>query len=207
MLGDRTAPTPRDRDVDPVRALCHDMRQPLAAILVLAESAGGAERQRLDLIAEQARWLTRLVDDVLVDAAGDDLGSVDVTACARLVLAAAEPSADCTLTLASSSPVLANARPVALTRALSCLVDNAVRAAGPGGHVSLTVDLADRVLVTVRDDGPGLGRVPARSSLGLTITRALVAACDGTFELRPAPGGGALARVGLAPARTSAVAS
>lgn len=197
----------RERAVDPVRALCHDMRQPLAAILVLAESAGSCERRKLDLIADQARWLAQLVDDVLVEAAHDDVGEVDASACAARAVASASPSAACALTLEAPGPVAAVARPVALTRAISCLVDNAVRAAGPDGNVSVSVHAGDQVAVTVRDDGPGLGRVPARSSLGLSITRALVAACNGTFELRPAPGGGAIARIGLAPAHAAAVAS
>ena len=36
-----------------------------------------------------------------------------------------------------------------------------------------------------RDDGPGLGHVVARSSLGLSITRALVASFGGSLDLRP----------------------
>ena len=74
---------------------------------------------------------------------------------------------------------------MALTRALSCLVDNAVRAAGDRGTVSvdITVEMDGDVRVSVRDDGPGLGQVAARSSLGLSITRALVASFDGSLDL------------------------
>ena len=36
------------------------------------------------------------------------------------------------------------------------------------------------------DDGPGLGKVASRTSLGLTTTRAMVAACNGSFRLRSA---------------------
>ena len=82
MLVDSNSSVPPARVVDPIRGLCHDMRQPLAAILMLAETAGSDPQRRLDLIADQARWLASLVDDVLVDAAGDDAGQVDVTACA-----------------------------------------------------------------------------------------------------------------------------
>lgn len=207
MLDARHPSSTRGHDVDPIRALCHDMRQPLAAILVLAESTAGEGHQKLDLIADQARWLARLVDDVLVDAAADDVDDVDVTACASLAVAGASPSAASALNLESSKAACASARPVALTRAIACLVDNAVRAAGPDGTVTVTVHTGDRILVEVRDDGPGLGRVPARSSLGLSITRALVAACNGTFDLGAAPDGGTIARIGLTPARAPAVAS
>ena len=57
------------------------------------------------------------------------------------------------------------------------------------------------------DDGPGLGQVPARSSLGLSITRALVASFGGSLELRPAAVRGVIATIGLHAAPTRAVAS
>ena len=72
MLVDSNSSAPPSRAVDPIRGLCHDMRQPLAAILMLAETAGSDPQRRLELIADQAQWLARLVDDVLVDAAGDE---------------------------------------------------------------------------------------------------------------------------------------
>ncbi|WP_156388847.1 sensor histidine kinase [Nocardioides sp. Root151] len=199
-------------DVDPVRGLCHDMRQPLAAILALAspsprDTADGDLLRRLGLISDQTRWLARLVDEVLVDAADDEVAALDVAACASLVVAASAATSSCRVSVEGSSPRCL-ARPTALTRALSCVVDNAVRAAGPDGAVAVTVDReAERVIVTVRDDGPGLGWVPERTSLGLALTRALIAACNGTFDLRPHPDGGMVARIGLAHAASSPVAS
>ena len=209
MLVDSNSSGPPERDVDPVRALCHDMRQPLAAILMLAETAGSDPQRRLDLIADQAQWLSRLVDDVLVDAAGDDTDPVDVTACARTAVDAMRPSTRCRLVLHTTAEVTATARPVALTRAISCLVDNAVRAAGDHGTVTVdvTVDPGGDVTVSVRDDGPGLGHVAARSSLGLSITRALVAAFGGSLDLRPRDGRGVVATIRLRGAPTRAVAS
>jgi signal transduction histidine kinase len=209
MLVDANSSAPLPRTVDPIRALCHDMRQPLAAIVMLAETAGSDPQRRLELIADQAQWLARLVDDVLVDAAGDDTDLVDVWACATLAVEAARPSTGCRLVLDPAGGVTATARPVALTRAISCLVDNAVRAAGDRGTVTVDV-LADPdgdVTVSVRDDGPGLGQVVARSSLGLSITRALVASFDGSLDVRPRGGGGVVATIGLRGAPGRAVAS
>jgi signal transduction histidine kinase len=209
MLVDTNSSATPARDVDPIRGLCHDMRQPLAAILVLAETAGSDPQRRLDLIAEQAQWLARLVDDVLVDAASDDVDLVDVTACAAVAVDGLRPTAECRLVLRSTAGVAATARPVALTRAISCLVDNAVRAAGRNGTVA--VDVTGHpdgdVSVAVSDDGPGLGQVPARSSLGLSITRALVASFGGSLELRPAAVRGVVATIGLHAVPTHAVAS
>jgi len=65
----------------------------------------------------------------------------------------------------------------------------------------------DGVHVRVADNGPGLGRVPARTSLGLTTVRAMVAACHGSFELSGGASGGAVADIRLAESRLKAVAS
>ena len=95
-------------------------------------------------------------------------------------------------------PAMAIAAPVALSRAVSCVVDNAVRAAGPGGQVTVDVNAScNEVTILVIDDGPGLGKVATNNSLGLTITRALVSACGGAFELRAGSAGGAVARIVL----------
>ena len=209
MLVDSNSSASQARLVDPIRGLCHDMRQPLAAIMMLAETAGSDPQRRLDLIADQARWLSRLVDDVLVDAAGDDTDLVDVTACATVAVDALRPSTGCRLVLGTTTEVTASARPVALTRAISCLVDNAVRAAGDHGTVTVdvAVDPDGDVTVSVRDDGPGLGHVVARSSLGLSITRALVASFGGSLALRSRGEGGVVATIGLRGVPTRAVAS
>jgi signal transduction histidine kinase len=103
---------------------------------------------------------------------------------------------------------MAVAAPVALGRAVHCVLDNAVRAAGPGGHVTVEVSrTAYDVIIRVIDDGPGLGHVRSHNSLGLTITRALVCACGGEFELEPGTGGGMVARIALPGLRPMAMAS
>jgi signal transduction histidine kinase len=49
------------------------------------------------------------------------------------------------------------APPVALGRAVSCVLDNAVRAAGPGGQVTVEVTGTDsEITIKVIDDGPSL---------------------------------------------------
>jgi K+-sensing histidine kinase KdpD len=87
------------------------------------------------------------------------------------------------------------------------VLDNAVRAAGPGGHVTVEVSAtALEITIRVIDDGPGLGNVPTNNSLGLTITRALVSACGGGFELKPGTPGGAVARIVLPSHRSASLA-
>lgn len=190
-------------EIDTIRALCHDLRQPLAAIRLLAGSGQGDVGRKLEVISDQAHWLAQLVEAVLVDAATDGVGVVDAHAVAVLAVLRAEPTADCSLVVESEAdpPVAVWARPVALGRALGCVLDNAVRAAGSGGLVRVRLERSEgRVHIVVADNGPGLGKVSARTSLGLTTTRAMVAACNGTFELRSGPGGGAEADICLNPA-------
>lgn len=186
-------------EIDTVRALLHDLRQPLAAILLLAGTEGGDNARKLDLIAGQARWLADLVETVLVDASEDDLESTDVTTVVRRTVDRAQVTASCPIKIDVVGAPQAWARPVALGRALSCVLDNAVRAAGAEGHVTVAVHTDGAgVHVTVRDDGPGLGRIASVTSLGLTTTRAMVAACKGSFRLYTADEGGVIADICLA---------
>jgi len=152
----------------------------------------------LDGILEQAQWLTDMVEGVIGDAADDRPGSVDVVDLASRCVLRAQPTAHCEIGLMGTDRAMAVAAPVALSRAVSCVLDNAVRAAGPGGQVTVEVT-GDTSEITIRviDDGPGLGHVRSNNSLGLTITRALVSACGGGFELKPGAAGGVVARIVL----------
>jgi len=188
----------RPPSIDTVRALCHDLRQPLAAILLLAGSQSGDVRHRMDGILDQAQWLSDMVEGVIGGAADDPPVIVDVAALSYRCVQRAQPTARCRIAFFATDNASTTATPVALGRAITCVLDNAVRAAGPGGQV--TVDVTgtnDQITVRVVDDGPGLGKVPSNNSLGLTITRALVAACGGAFELRPGIQGGMVARIAL----------
>jgi signal transduction histidine kinase len=141
-------------------------------------------------------------------AATDEVTATNVAGLAESAVERAQATADCEVSLEVEDAVPAWARPVALSRALACVLDNAVRAAGPGGHVDVSVHTgSDGVHLTVSDDGPGLGRVTSRTSLGLTTTRAMVAACNGSFQLLAGDHGGAVAEIRLAQAGLRAVAS
>lgn len=194
--------------VDTVRALCHDLRQPLAAILLLAGADGGDVGRRLEGILDQAQWLADMVEGVIGGAADDRPGRVDVVDLASDCVLRAKHTADCEIGFISTDRAFAVAAPVALSRAISCVLDNAVRASGPGGYVTVDVTRTAReIIIRVIDDGPGLGFVPIHNSLGLTITRALVSACGGHFELKPGTDGGMVARIVLPGLRSTAVAS
>lgn len=195
-------------EIDTVRALLHDLRQPLAAILLLSGTDGGDVGRKMEGIAGQARWLADLVETVLSEAADDDVTTTDVTDLVTTAVARAQATTSCEILVEAEDAPEVWARPVALCRALACVLDNAVRAAGECGRVVVGIH-ADRgaVHLTVADNGPGLGHVAARTSLGLTTTRAMVAACSGSFELYAGPGGGAVADICLVQVALQSVAS
>jgi signal transduction histidine kinase len=196
--------------VKAVRALCHDLRQPLSAILMLAESGVGDPERRLATIRDEARWLASMIDDVLTDAPVDHPDVVDVLALVQGCVDRARPTAGCSLTVTGRPGAEAFVPPVVLGRAVGCILDNAVRAAGAGGHVSIDVHpQAGSIHVVIEDDGPGLGKVPAHTSMGLTITAALVTSSGGQFTLTPRSGAphGAVARIVLPGLGARAVAS
>jgi two-component system sensor histidine kinase MprB len=113
----------------------------------------------------------------------------------------------------SSEPTLIRGEPGRIQRAVSNLVDNALKWSPPGGTVELA--LRDGEL-SVRDHGPGfadedLPRVFERfyraraarslpgSGLGLAIVRQAAEAHGGSVEAANAPGGGALVRISFGP--------
>ena len=201
-------PVGAPKSVDTVRALCHDLRQPLAAILLLAGAEGGDVRRRFDGILDQAQWLADMVEGVIGGAAGDLPERVCVDDLVSACVSRAQHTAEARVRFIGTEPVMAVAAPVALSRATSCVLDNAVRAAGPDGHVTVDVTgTGHEVIIQVIDDGPGLGCVPIQNSLGLTITRALVSACGGGFELTPGTTGGVKAQIVLPEWTSGAAAS
>jgi signal transduction histidine kinase len=206
VVGPNDTLTWRGPDTDPVRSLLHDLREPLAAILLLSETSQGDVRERLSSIQEQATWLAALVTASLDGAAGDHPTDVDACTLAKETATRARMSTSTTIDVEVVGDGHVMARPIALARALGCLVDNAVRAAGPTGHVLIWVGSCDDGFhIRVLDDGPGLGRVAPRTSIGLATTRAMVAACRGRFKLAARPDGGATADIALQ-SRSDAVA-
>lgn len=201
-------PAVAPESLDTVRALCHDLRQPLAAIRLLAGAEGGDVRRRLAGILDQAQWLADMVEGVIGGAVDDQLGSVDVVDLVSRCVLRAQLTADCEIGFIGIDCAVAVAATVALSRAVSCVLDNAVRAAGPAGHVAVEVTgTAYEIIIRVIDDGPGFGHVITHNSLGLTITRALVCAFGGGFELKPGTAGGVVARIVMPGLESRAVAS
>ncbi len=194
---------------DTIRALLHDLRGPVAVILALTQGLGDQSDHRMKVIGAQANWMASLVEAALDEGGHDEFDIVDVSAVADLVGGLSALSTTCEFAVEAALEIRAWARPVALARALSCILDNAIRAAGPDGTVvvRVTEDLAaGSVDVSVIDNGPGPGRIASRTSLGLTTTRAMVAACDGAFRLYPGSSAGAVAEIRLQRAQSQLAA-
>ncbi|MDP2134825.1 MAG: ATP-binding protein, partial [Sulfuritalea sp.] len=109
-------------------------------------------------------------------------------------------------------------RPQALRRAVSNLIDNALRYAGSDAPVELALDpAAGEFCIEVRDTGPGIpaadvermkrpfARLEAARSnttgagLGLAIVDRIARFHNGRLDLLPRPGGGLIARLTLRP--------
>ena len=82
--------------------------------------------------------------------------------------------------------------PVLLRRAVSNVLDNAARAAGPAGTVRVEIQRCDdAVMLAVEDSGPGFGEIPSGAGLGLTAVARNVIKLGGRIEYSGGTRGGA----------------
>jgi signal transduction histidine kinase len=202
----------------------HELRTPLAILRAELELARGQVtvdarlRDSLDSALEECDRLTDLVTDLLQVARAeadrmDRSGLVDVAEIADALLPRFSFLArrrGVTLARRGDAAVRADGR--ALSRALSNLLDNAIRHARPGGHVDLEIAQSRTgVSLTVTDDGPGVDAAyvqraterfaqldPSRSEgggagLGLAMVASIAAAHEGTVQLTTPPSGNGLA--------------
>lgn len=206
--------------------VAHELRTPLA---ILRSQLEAVEDGVLDLppalvasLHEETLRLGRLVADLETLTTAEavsfslDRVPVDVADVVRSVVAGLGPRlADAGLTLdprLAPAPVCGD--PTRLAQVVTNLLTNAMKFVPAGGCVTVTTDVvADRVRLTVRDDGPGIpdGELPrvfdryfrgsgARangSGVGLAVVAALVQAHGGAVEAANACGGGAVLRVTL----------
>ena len=221
---DRLA-TARARQRSFVADAAHELRSPLASMqtqLEVGRRLGEDPAASADLHAEVLR-MAALVEDLLVlarldadDAPAVPLEPVDVAAwvdgvvgrydTARVPVAVVGGHAD---------GLVVRGRPEDLRRALSNLVDNAVRHARTQVEVTLRREGSD-VVVEVCDDGAGVpaaerervferftrlddarDRDAGGSGLGLAIVRELVVALGGDVQLTESARGGLCARLVL----------
>lgn len=196
-------------------AIGHDLRTPLTALRVRVETvADGPDRDRMIATIDDMR---KMLDDILSLArAGRDSEPpqrVDLAALADAALDDLEDTG-APVERAHMPRTIINAHPRAIRRALTNLVENAVKY---GGHaqVSLRVE-KDRAILAVADSGPGIpeerigemlnpftrmeqsrSRDTGGTGLGLAIVRAIASAEGGRLHLANRPGGGLLVELSL----------
>ncbi|MCV2219802.1 ATP-binding protein [Thauera sp. Sel9] len=198
-------------------AIGHDFRTPLASLRLQVELLDDeAVRQPMRRILDTMR---DMIDETLRFARDDSVREptreVDLSV---LVVQAGEERVSLGQPVSWRVPETLpyRCRPLALSRALGNLIDNAVRYGG-NAHVSLDLHPdGSRLSIAVDDDGPGipenwLERVfepfarpsAARSQdsggigLGLAIARSCIAAHGGEIQLTNRPAGGLSARITL----------
>jgi signal transduction histidine kinase len=200
-------------EFDHLHEICHDMRQPVASIIALADAAlshaavPSSVRGRLGQVRDQAEWLGDLLQH-LVEPPEPKMEEGET--CGLLGLASDVVQIE-TVTYAGDLAlqwggddvyVLGNS--VELRRAIANLVSNATRAAGPDGKVvvELRRDVG-RVLLTVDDSGPGFGRIRRGVGIGLQAVARGLKTYGGSLEYSQSPLGGVRAILTLRAADTS----
>ncbi len=198
-----------------VRGLMHDLGHQMMTLSLLADSVrddsalSADSRYRMELVMQE---MFRIVD-IIADSMPADVGpprpaAVDVRDLACDVAQLAGLAYTTTVTVEPGGPAVIRIGSTQLWRVLVNLVDNAVRAAGPGGRVTVRIEQDLDTIVEVIDDGPGFGAGPAGAGgLGLAVVRQLLAAVGGRLEVTRAPAQGTCMRVIFGPDGESRTAS
>jgi signal transduction histidine kinase len=195
---------------------CHDMREPVAAVLALTAATLGepglppGARVRLEQISGQAEWLAEMIHEFLHDAVRE-LEEEDETPKPGALepgLAASRPDAVCVVgdviragrltwscgltVMAPARPVRCTLHPVLLRRVVSNVLSNAARAAGPTGLVTVRIWQRNGLArLVVEDSGPGFGNIPSGLGLGLAWVARTIVRQGGRIECGRSAGGGA----------------
>ncbi|WP_437970828.1 ATP-binding protein [Sorangium sp. So ce260] len=219
---------------DFVANVSHELRTPVTAISTAAETLQLGALQDpheaaefVDVIDRHAKRLRHLVDDLLdlskIEAKSFRLALAELDIAPAIdhvthLLAEAARRRRVTLTVDATALPHARCDRRALEQVLMNLLDNAIKYAGEGAHVTVRARSVDQqVTIAVADDGPGipphhLGRIFERfyrvdagrsrdlggTGLGLAIVKHLVELMNGSIEVESSIGRGTQFTVRLA---------
>ena len=195
-------------------AMSHDLRTPLTRLHLRVESVADEQlRARFRADLDEMEGLVRGAL-ALFKQADDDEGfeSLDVNALLG-ALAAEYSELGSSVSIEGKAQTPADARPRALKRCITNLIDNAIKY---GKRSSIRVDDGAALVISVSDEGPGIpeeslervfepfcrlessrNRETGGTGLGLTIARDIAQAHGGTLTLRNRAEGGLTAELRL----------
>ncbi len=201
----------------------HELRTPVTSLrtnIEILQQQGAdmnAEEQRglLSDVVEQIEELTLVINDLIDLARGEepreDSEELRLDLLVEEVLQRTHRHAPDTPLTVELEPTIVNGVPARLERAVSNLLDNAVKYSPPREPVEIALRGTQ---LTVRDHGPGISaedlpyifdrfyrgaeaRGRPGSGLGLAIVRQVALQQGGSVTSEPAPGGGTLMRLRL----------
>lgn len=208
-----------------LRAVSHDLRTPLTAISGAAQTlleegehlSPDTQRRLLGNVAEDSRWLIRMVENLLsITRIGGEGGRLQKTEelAEEVAAGAAEQVSkrhpECRIAVqGGEEPLFAPMEPTLIEQVLINLMENAIQHGGAGGLVEVRFrQLGASLEFQVRDHGPGLAPedIPglfqggAQTSsdatrgmgIGLSLCQTIIAAHGGVISGENHPGGGAL---------------
>jgi two-component system sensor histidine kinase KdpD len=214
-----------------LRAVSHDLRSPITAIKAAAEALAAAglsreaQRELISVVGDESARLERLVANLL-DLSRLESGAAeprsDWVSLEEIVRAAVgavpSPAGGFEISIDPEVPLI-RADAAQLERAIANIADNAVRHAGDGSVGVRVRSTGPRVLIGVRDAGPGIRREELRrvfepfyrasdhagsgSGLGLAIARGFVEANGGRVRAQSEPGEGSTFTIDLPVPATS----
>jgi two-component system sensor histidine kinase MprB len=207
----------------------HELRTPITSlrtnieILQQAEQMDLAERRRLlSDVVEQIEELTLLMNDLIELARGEEphaaAEDIRLDQLVREVVERTRRHATATRFELALAPTIVPGVPARLQRAITNLIDNAVKYSPPGEPVEIALHGDE---LTVRDHGPGIAdadlphvfdrfyrgaeaRGRPGSGLGLAIVRQVADQQGGRVSAERAPSGGTLMRLSFARAESVA---
>ena len=197
-----------------ITAISHDLGTPLARLQLRLETTDVlAERQRM---LADVTTMRAMIDSVISFAREDTKREprvlVDLSALVEGICDAAADAGQA-VTFSGARGVAISCHPIALRRAISNLIDNAVKY-GTNAFVHLARE-PERVVITIEDDGPGIppsqrskvfepfyretSRNPGTGGvgLGLSVARSIIWAHGGDIRLANRREGGLHVRVDL----------
>jgi K+-sensing histidine kinase KdpD len=202
-----------------LRAVSHDLRSPLTAIMAAGEALGGAKISEVDrralaaAVSDEAARLSSLVDKLLDLSrleAGQAQPRPDWCSIEEVVGAAVDdlgPRGDLVRVSLDGDLPFVRADAAQLERAIANLLENAIRFSGGEPALIRARALGDRIVIRVVDRGPGIppqdldvvfepfyqrpdDRPQEGSGLGLAIVRGLVEINGGRVWAESVPGQG-----------------